>query len=224
MGTGRSGISRQVVRDGIVNEDRYSRARTKILFIAKEPHNQDVYDYREWWREEIAHAFSYRMAEWSYGILNDFPQYNDIWSDPDGAHGALPSIAFMNIKKSGGHGNSEFASMMAHAEMNFHFLHQQIDIISPDIIITGTTWRELRNRLFPSVTWTNSGYDVASGRHGSAKVIDFYHPSSKQHPQPRTACFRTSSTRGDPASCRKADGYRATICSTANTWRRMASS
>ena len=48
------------VRDGIINEQFYETASPKILFIAKEPNNpkQDAGDFREWWKEEISHAFS----------------------------------------------------------------------------------------------------------------------------------------------------------------------
>lgn len=172
------------VKDGIVDEQQFLPAPTKVLFIAKEPNNpkQDAGDFRDWWREEIAYTFSYRIAEWSYGLLNNFPQYDDIWTKKGSAHKAIQSIAFMNIKKSGGLGNSEYDRMMEHLEKNFDFLHQQIDIISPDIIITGTSWKELRNGLFPEVNWVNSGYGVAIGRHKNAKVIDFYHPSSRTAP------------------------------------------
>jgi hypothetical protein len=172
------------VKDGIVDEQQFSTAPIKILFIAKEPNNPKQYagDYREWWREEIAYTFSYRIAEWSYGLLNNFPQYDEIWATKGSAFKAIQSIAFMNIKKSGGLGNSEYDRIMEHLEKNFDFLHQQIDIISPDIIITGTSWKELRNRLFPTVNWVKSGYDIEIGRHKNSKVIDFYHPSSRTAP------------------------------------------
>lgn len=172
------------VKDGIVDEEQYNSATIKILFVAKEPNNpnQDAGDFREWWRQELAYTFSYRIAEWSYGLLNDFPQYDDIWKEKDAAHKAIQKVSFMNIKKSGGLGNSEYTRMMEHLEKNFDFLHKQIDIISPDIIITGTSWKELRNGLFPNVNWENSGYGIAIGRHKNSKIIDFYHPSSRTAP------------------------------------------
>ncbi len=172
------------VRDGIINEQFYETASPKILFIAKEPNNpkQDAGDFREWWKEEIAYTFSYRLSEWSYGLLNNFPQYDDIWTKKGSALKAIQNIAFMNIKKSGGGGNSEYDRMIEHVKMNFNFLHRQIDIISPDIIITGTSWNELRDGLFPNIKWTKSGYDILIGKHNNAKVIDYYHPSSRTAP------------------------------------------
>lgn len=172
------------VRDGIIDEQLYQLAAPKVLFITKEPNNpeQKAGDFREWWREGIAYTFSYRLAEWSYGLLNDFPQFDDIWTSTDSAHNAIKNIALMNIKKIGGTGNSNYTEMIEHLKMNFHRLHQQIEIISPDIIITGTSWKELRDELFPKTVWQNSGYDIAIGRHNTAKVIDFYHPSSRTAP------------------------------------------
>ncbi|MCK9401484.1 MAG: hypothetical protein M0Q51_16015 [Bacteroidales bacterium] len=172
------------VKDGIVNENLYDIAPLKILFITKEPNNpkQEAGDFREWWKDELAFAFSLRIAEWSYGLLNDFPQYDEIWAQKGAAIDAIHHIAFMNINKSGAGGNSELKRMMEHLNMNFEFLHQQIDIILPNIIITGTSWDALRNRLFPDVEWKNSGYDLQIGKHKTAKVIDFYHPSSRNAP------------------------------------------
>ncbi len=172
------------VQDGVINEELYQTVTPKILFIAKEPNNpkQKAGDFREWWKNEISYSFSYRLAEWSYGLLNNFPQYDDIWIKKGSAHKAIQHVAFMNIKKNGGTGNSEYNRMMEHLKMNFEFLHRQIEIISPDIIVTGTSWKELRNGLFPKVEWQNSGYDIAIGRYNNAKVIDFYHPSSRTAP------------------------------------------
>ena len=171
------------VRDGIVNENLYQIASTKILFITKEPNNpnEEAGDFREWWRDKIKYAFSCRLEEWSYGLLNNFPEYDEVWKEKR-THNAIQQIAFMNIKKSGGGGNSELNRMMEHLKMNFDFLQREIEIIDPDIIITGTTWNKLRNGLFPEIKWQNSGYDIAIGRYKKAKVIDYYHPSSRTPP------------------------------------------
>ena len=68
------------VRDGIINEQFYQIASPKILFIAKEPNDpeQTAWDFRELWKADISRTFSFRIAEWSYGILNSFPEYNPL--------------------------------------------------------------------------------------------------------------------------------------------------
>jgi hypothetical protein len=88
----------------------------------------------------------------------------------------------MNVKKSGGIGNSNRKIMMQHLSINFEFLHKQIGIINPEIIIIGLSWNELRDGLFPQIKWNQSGYDIEIGKINNSKVIDFYHPSSRTAP------------------------------------------
>lgn len=185
------------VKDGINNEELFEAAPTKVLFIAKEPNNssQTPGDFREWWKEDLIYSFSLRIAEWSYGILNDFPQYDEIISNPNCRLIAMQQIAFMNIKKIGGLGNSEYNGILEHLQNNFSYIHEEIEIISPDLIITGTSYDRLRNALFPDVTWVKSGYNLCIGRFKNSKIIDFYHPSSRNAPAAsysllQTVCFK----------------------------------
>jgi len=172
------------VRDGIINEQLYQTTSLKILFIMKEPNDpkQEAWDFRDWWKEKIKYAFSYRIGEWSYGLFNNFPPYDDIWTNPNSVYNAIQQIAFMNIKKSGGGANSEYERMLNHLRLNLDYLQREIQIISPDIIITGLTWKEHRNVLFNEVKWINSGYDIPIGKLKNIKIIDFYHPSSRTAP------------------------------------------
>ena len=178
-------VPENIVKDGIVDEQLYKNALTKVLYITKEPNNpkQEAGDFREWWKEEIKDAFSYRIAEWSYGILNDFPEYDEIWKNKDAPLQAIHQIAFMNIKKVGGKGVSKFQAIMDHAKKYYDLIHREIEIIAPNIIILGVSfWEEIRNNLFPKVEWENSGYDIDIAKFKQTKVIDFYHPSSRTAP------------------------------------------
>lgn len=172
------------IKDGIINEQLYQNSIPKVLFITKEPNDpaQQAWDFREWWLENLKYKFSYRIAEWSYGIQNNFPEYDNIWKGNKRTQLAIQKIALMNIKKSGGCGISECSMMIKHAEINRSFLQRQIDIICPDIIILGTSWNGLRDTIFPDVNWSGSGYDVLIGRYNHSKIIDFYHPSSRTPP------------------------------------------
>lgn len=173
-------------RDGIINEQLFSNAEKKVLYITKEPNDptQKQWDYREWYNKEISsYPFCYRITEWAYGILKGFPPIEEVWKDPDMAHYCLRSIAMMNIKKLGGGGSPNYDEMMKYAENDIPYLRKEISIINPDIIILGIiTWKKLRNHLFNKEDWSHSGYDIAIGRYHNAKVIDFYHPSSRNAP------------------------------------------
>ena len=173
------------IRDGIIDETLFNQADLKILFITKEANDpgQTVnWDFREWWRENIRYAFSYRLAEWSFGLLNDFPCYDKVWEKEGAAHEALKRVAFMNVKKSGGSGKSDFNTILNHIQNNIKFIRREIEIIEPEVIITGLSWQGLRDELFPGLKWVKSGYSVHIARFKQAKVIDFYHPSSRNAP------------------------------------------
>lgn len=171
------------VRDGIINEELFEKTNPKILFITKEPNNpeQSEGDFREWWRKEVRLTFSKRIAEWSFGILNDFPVYDIVNRSTDKRLNAIQKIAFMNVKKTGGKGQSNNEKIREEIRNNFKFIHDEIRIISPDIIITGLSEKETRNTLFPELKdrWVDSGYDIAIARFSEkTTVIDYYHPSS----------------------------------------------
>lgn len=173
------------VKDGIINEELYLIASPKVLFVAKEPNNpkQEPGDYREWWKQEIKYRFSRTLSKWAIGILNNFPSYDDRLEQKYSAHEAIQSIAFINIKKSGGSARSNDDIVMEHLKNNFEFLHKQIAIITPEIIIAGVSTPRLRNELFPETSWVDSGYEgIKVGRYKDAKVLDFYHPSSSSAP------------------------------------------
>ena len=171
----------QFLKDGIVNEDLYQLSKKKILFIAKESNDQTKkdWDYREWWNEVLKYSFSYRIAEWSYGILNDFPIYDKIWEQDGAAHNAIKHIAFMNVKKSGGFGSADYDEILEHIKNNIKFLHEQIDIIDPDLIILGVSYDEYINELFLDLEWKKSGYGIDVARYNNAKIIRFHHPSAR---------------------------------------------
>ena len=71
--------------DGIINEERYecNEPGKKVLFIAKEPNAKDRKSggsFVEEWDTDAppTYNFAQRLAEWAYGIINDFPPYEDM--------------------------------------------------------------------------------------------------------------------------------------------------
>ena len=171
------------VKDGIIDEDLFEAAKHKILFITKEPNNpeQREGDFRVWWKEEVKLTFSKRIAEWSYGILNDFPEYDIISRSNEKRLDTIQRIAFMNLKKIGGIGQSNNGEIRKEIKKNFQLIHDEISIINPEIIVTGLSEPATRDTLFPELMgkWQDSGYEIAIARlNGRTKIIDFYHPSA----------------------------------------------
>ncbi len=185
--------------DGIIDEGEFGKSSPKILFLTKEPNyppeevkTEEKHDYRSWWSDEdgLYDRFTYRVAEWAHGILNGFPEYDVIWPvmgngkyDSSVALKALASIAFMNIKKSGGAGSSEETGLNEYLEVHKNLILKQIEIIQPDIIVQGLTWGSTVKSLYGELDWRPTGYTIEVARFQyrgiNAKVIDFYHPSAR---------------------------------------------
>lgn len=184
--------------DGIIDELTYSKAKVKLCFLMKEPNNPAKddfgakFDFREWWRDEpIKGAFTARIAEWSYGILNGFPAYDDVrkTDEGDAIQEVRKAIALVNVKKSGGRGSSDpkefLHALGASAEQRAilaELVREELRIIAPDVVVMGLTWPKLRDLLFPNVEWNKSGYAVEVGKWEGRTLIDFYHPSSRSAP------------------------------------------
>lgn len=166
------------VRDGIINEQLFHKAKTKILFVAKEPNdpNQTSWNLAEVLNQNCSGNFAKRLAEWAYGILNDFPTLNSL-TDYQALHQALKSTSILNLKKIGGSSQSKTKEIMHHSEQNKTLLLKQIKLISPNIIVGGVGYAKIWEDLFGKVELKLSGYDIRISRWYETKIIDFYHPS-----------------------------------------------
>jgi hypothetical protein len=176
------------VKDGVINEQLYKTARTKILFVMKEPNdpNQTSWDLAEVFNQSCSGNLSIRLAEWSYGILNDFPPLSSL-PDIQALHDALRSTAIINLKKTGGGAQANEEEILKHTERNKSFLQREIKIISPHIIIGCVGDERVWSILFDNINLINSGYDVPVGKWDNIKIINYYHPS--YHPVPRAMSY-----------------------------------
>jgi hypothetical protein len=172
------------VKDGIVDDRLFKTAPFRILFIAKEPHNPKMEpgDFRDDFKNELNYFLAYRIAQWSYGLLNNFPPFDSISNDMTLQREAIQQIAYMNIKKIGGGLTENKGIMIEHAIANYDNIHKEISIIDPDLIVLGVSGDPLRKTIFPNVQWEKSGHGIDIGLFYNIKVIDFYHPSSRSAP------------------------------------------
>ncbi len=164
------------ISDGIIDELEYNRANKKILFIAKEANspNQSEGDFRTWWPEGVRDNFSYRLCEWTYGILNDFPPMNRIESDKATY---IKKIAFMNLKKIGGGNTVNYKTLTQVVAQEAPFIKKQIDIINPNVIVGGIGEQKYWEDIFSGIQFVDSGYNIKIAKYDEYKIIHFYHPS-----------------------------------------------
>jgi hypothetical protein len=181
------------VRDGIINPSIYSLQRTKILFIAKE-HNQLSQptdcsneridrDYRMWWNVDFKYRFAHRVSEWACGILDGFlTDYEQINYEQKSS--AIRSIAFINVKKTCGGSRATHSVILDYIKYSRELLHQQIEAISPTLIVGCFRYDHFVEELFNSQLALNrvvvsDGFNFSYGRWKHINIINFYHPSSR---------------------------------------------
>lgn len=170
--------------DGVINEEYWNKAPKKVLFLCKEPNDpkQNSGDYRKYWnRDKITHKFSRQLGQWAYGILNDFPPHLEAKKEANMKKG-LRSIAFMNVKKSGGKGTADEKKLLQHARKHKALIQEQIEIINPEILVGSFSksyklWSNVCPGYQESKKWTQYGIWVASWK--GIKIVDFYHPSNR---------------------------------------------
>ena len=167
------------IKDGIVDENVYELQKIKLLFITKEPNDpeQSDWDFRKWWSKEVKYSFSHRICEWAFGFQRGFPPIVEIPYDNERRREIMKSIAFMNLKKSGGKANADYEEIKRVIVEERELLLKQIDIIKPNIIIGCLGKTDYWRYLFPTVEFKDSGFDIKVARVGEYKIIDYYHPS-----------------------------------------------
>lgn len=170
------------VNDGILNHEKYELAKPKLCFLCKEANYKGKNDISimEWYNDGGFGHFSNRISQWAAGIHHDFPPIEDL--NQEQLMEALHRSAVVNIKKTGGGGKADDGNIMQHAIQYRELLHEQLSEIAPHIIVMGLSVPSVRNAAFPELKWKSSGYycDVAIWK--NIKLIDFYHPSSRNAP------------------------------------------
>lgn len=164
------------VEDGIIDENKYNSTSPKILFIAKEPNSpeQKSDDFRVWWSNGVSDNFSYRLCEWTFGLLNNFPPLNTI---DNNRSLYIKKIAFMNLKKVGGKSKVNYRELDKVINDQSEYIRREIEIINPAIIIGSIGKLIYWEKIFDGIEFIDSGYDIKVAEYNNRKIVHFYHPS-----------------------------------------------
>ena len=128
--------------DGIIDEEKYSKAKKQILFVLREI-NESGGDLMELIRQGHQHSIVSRLSQWAAGILNDFPEFDEIDRDQHAKTKALESVALLHLKKNTGESISMPRPFHGFSLMDKSFVVEEIDIIKPEIIISCNVTTEL---------------------------------------------------------------------------------
>ncbi len=91
----------------------------------------------------------------------------------------------MDVKKANeGKSKSDNGDIVNYAKRDKTFLKEQIDLISPNVIICGGTFHAFRNAVYDNIedknqlhyAW-NTTSESSAWTHNNRLVINFYHPS-----------------------------------------------
>ncbi len=192
-------------RDGIVNDIVWSQQRVKICFFLKEAYQEDehIWDLAKWLRKENGKDGAVKkmwntVAEFTYGLLNttktSIPSYTEakVLTKSDKSN-LLQKIAVVNVKKSAGKSESEWADLIGYAQNDADLLRKEIDLIAPDIIVCGNNSSLLRIVYGASVDSKNNVlHDGEMNEHtytlmnkngyvwfDDKLIIDFWHPANQ---------------------------------------------
>lgn len=142
-----------IPQDGIVNFDEFYKTSNspKVLFILKETNNynknlsqflRNLFVLKQVHKKGQSFQMWHTIAKWAYGIINDFPAYNDL-GEKKNYLAYLQKIAVINLKKEPGNAKSINTIIREHAIQNSQLIINQIDEIKPKYIIACGTFKIL---------------------------------------------------------------------------------
>lgn len=169
------------VEDGIIDPAKWAQADARILFILRETNGYrnsmatlihkacTTHPSSKLWDRPTFH----NVGRWAYGLLNatdaTLPGF-------DAAHKnrktALLACAFMNLKKTTGGARATEAVEHA-AARDACFLREQIELIDPQVIVCGGTYKAIKQHLYPAIRRVGPRMHEVGGR----LFINANHPS-----------------------------------------------
>ncbi len=175
-------INGTLTRDGVISYENWEKADLKILFVLKETNkaNQNVVEAIKralvttssgWWRGKVLS----RVGRWAFGLANytgDVPSFND--AKVNGKE-AIWSIAYINMRKTAGGASTNKKSFNTHVKEYAPFIRRQIELIKPDVVVLGGTYKPLKAHVFPELDHICKRIH----KHDDMIFINVHHPAAR---------------------------------------------
>lgn len=181
---------KEFIEDGIIDFPRWQKAKRKVMFLLKEAYGgagdlcQIIRDdwkgpkYKVWW------SASY----WLYAINKvqscHIPVFPKKGEEVEECVEMLLSSAIVNLKKSDGKSYSKPDELKEYTLEDLSLLREQIELISPDLIVVGNTFEYLEI-LFPD-SIKPVGASGLVWQEKDKKIINYWHPANQY---PNQLCF-----------------------------------
>lgn len=183
------------VTDGVVDEEAWLRANTKVLYLLKEVNGAEKsWDERDYLKrynsapEYIAtHSQTINnLMRWQYGITyGKSMSWNDVESalkNKEVQDKVLSELCLVNAKKTAGGGLvdwNEFGNYFD-KDINRTYLRQQLELYEPDFVICGGTAYYLSCLYGLEYSdWKETSRGVRYMKCGKTVYIDFSHPNNR---------------------------------------------
>ena len=148
-----------VIHDGIVDFTQYNKTSPKILWILKEANSSES----GWTMREALNDLKEKSGGLKTGWANTFTSIiyttngvftGEDWDSMGNFHQdqsiieVLQKVAYINVKKVPGGSNADWNLIKEYYSENKTALHQQIQLINPEIIIFGGTYNFFDDDFF----------------------------------------------------------------------------
>ena len=131
----------RISKDGVVHPDRFN-SEYRILFVLKETNGFPGGSLSELLQDGPVYQMWHTVARWAAGILNGFPEYQDI-NNYEALTNAIHQIAVTNLKKATGGAFADMTVVEAYSHQDKDLLLEQIKTIDPNIILACGTFEPL---------------------------------------------------------------------------------
>lgn len=193
-----------IIPCGLVDEETYLSAYTKIVFILKEAHLRSPYQIDSGWTipkglkrnvdmglnnlpMERKYMSTWEQAGvWAFAILFGFDAYEEL-SMPVHVANGLKCIGMTNLKKTGGGASSKPQEISYHAKQDRKLWQRELEIMNPDLILCGGTYGNVirnlgleRYLLYKNLKKTYS-YSILKMTNKRSVILSFLHPNNRKN-------------------------------------------
>lgn len=178
---GRDGFS----NDGIVDFNKYLKAKYKILFLLKETNSKtgDGIDLIKFIRNGANRTYTWdNIARWSKMILYNAPlEWKNYLDIKDEKQDVLSQIAVINIKKDSGTHTADNKKLRNVAKKDLGNIIRQIELTNPDLIIScGSVVFNFVNEYIADKEWSYTAKNGTKCTKVLGKInINYLHPNCR---------------------------------------------
>ena len=169
----------------------WQNSKRKILFLLKENNDNDGQDVREWTGSINGYSpnglFYNRLSAWLYGLTNytdtSYPAIEEAF-DAKNQMKALSeySYAYVNVKKKSGGATADDSIVYDFGKRYAHYLRQELDILSPNIIVCGgqVVFNVATDIVYKEFTFTQKNSWVYYNKENNIVLINSFHPTARK--------------------------------------------